>query len=171
MLVAFASRHGSTEEIAAEIGAVIRRSGFTVEVRAVDTVTSVRGFDAVVVGSAVYHGAWQPSAVDFATRHAAALQPVPVWIFSSGPLGPVEGDLLDQPDELGRLEALLVPEGHRVLAGRLDTTLLDFGERMSMLAAGRESGDHRDWDEIRTFGREIAFVLGGGRAARVHWTR
>ena len=87
VLVATASRHGSTGEVALAMGQALRARGLAADVCAVDEVVSVDDYRAVVLGSAVYHGRWIPAAVSFAEAHADALAGVPVWLFSSGPVG------------------------------------------------------------------------------------
>ncbi|HSG79811.1 MAG TPA: flavodoxin domain-containing protein [Acidimicrobiia bacterium] len=160
VLVAFASKHGSTEEIAATVGSALWDDGFRADVRNVDTVTGLNGYGAVVLGSAVYAGSWMETALRFVRRHAQAMAPLPVWLFSSGPLGPVTDEHRRQPRELDYLHDLLLPEGHEVFSGRLDMERLEFPERMIMRAVHQTSADHRDWHAVRSWGKEIGFVLG-----------
>jgi menaquinone-dependent protoporphyrinogen oxidase len=56
VLVAASSRHGATGEIAAEIGRVLTERGLDVRVASLDDVADLHGFDAFVLGSAVYVG-------------------------------------------------------------------------------------------------------------------
>src|SRR5215510_2394587 len=88
VLVAYASKHHSTAEIAEEIGKIIRYTdGLEVDVREVSTVTDLSPYGAVVLGSAVYMGQWQPAAAEFLKVHERELAQRPVWLFSSGPTG------------------------------------------------------------------------------------
>ena len=89
VLVAYASRMGSTQEIAAAIGDQLVSRGFGVEVVAAVDAASARGFDAVLLGSAVYRGQWDKHAVDYLRREATELGPtsdlaLPEWTFRSG---------------------------------------------------------------------------------------
>jgi menaquinone-dependent protoporphyrinogen oxidase len=61
----------------------------------VQDVGAIDGYDAVVLGSAVYLGNWMKPAKEFAVREAAALAAVPVWLFSSGPIGSPPEDPAD----------------------------------------------------------------------------
>ena len=54
VLVAYASRHHGTEEMAAEIAGALRTAGFAVDLRAASDVLTVEPYGAVIVGSAVY---------------------------------------------------------------------------------------------------------------------
>ena len=87
VLVASATRHGATAEIAEAIAATLKDRGLKVELRRVEEVADMSGYDAVVLGSAVYIGKWLEPARQFAVDHAAELAMRPTWLFSSGPLG------------------------------------------------------------------------------------
>jgi menaquinone-dependent protoporphyrinogen oxidase len=88
VLVTAASRHGATHEIAAAIVDGLRRRSVEADFRATEELASLDGYDAFVIGSAVYVGRWLDAAKDLVADHAAALAGAPVWLFSSGPLGP-----------------------------------------------------------------------------------
>src|SRR6266566_4086424 len=86
-LVAVATQHGATREIADMIGATIAARGIETDIREVEKVTAVDGYDGVVVGSAVYMGNWIKSARTFVEGNADELAARPTWMFSSGPIG------------------------------------------------------------------------------------
>ena len=85
VLVASASRHGATTEIADAIGDILRAQGLEVDVREMDAVDTVYPYDAYVLGSAVYIGSWLHSARDFIDEHWELLATRPTWLFSSAP--------------------------------------------------------------------------------------
>jgi menaquinone-dependent protoporphyrinogen oxidase len=119
ILVACASRHGSTAEIAAEIADVLRRDipGAAVDLRDAVQAGEVAGYDAAVIGSAVYMGRWLPAARDLVEGHREALSAMPVWLFSSGPIG----DPSVPVDELAAVMALgtaIGARGHRMFGER-----------------------------------------------------
>lgn len=167
-LVAVASRHGATREIAAALARDL--TGSAPEARLVATVVPVENrpdparFDAVVLGSAVYGGAWLPAAREFATVHAAALRARPLWLFSSGPIGPPPFPAAE-PYDAATLRDLLGPRGHRVLPGRLEPALLSFAERAVVTAMRAPAGDARDWAQVRSWAAEIAAALAAERPA------
>src|SRR3954452_10566893 len=94
VLVAYASEHGSTREIAERIARTLGDDGMNVELRDASDVEDLAGYDAVVVGSAVYMGRWRGSAKRLVKRHERELAERDPWLFSSGPVGepPAEGD-------------------------------------------------------------------------------
>ena len=113
VLVTFASRHGSTAEIAERIGSGLAGAGLAVEVRPVTRVRDVARYDAVVIGAAAHMFHWMKEATTFVRRHGLDLRRRPVWIFSSGPLGE------EKVDEEGTRRARgRAAEGVRRAAGR-----------------------------------------------------
>ena len=84
ILVTAASKHGATDEVADAIAKRIEASGITVDRLAPADVTSVEGYDAVIVGSAVYILQWMPEAHDFMERFKDDLPVGQVWAFSVG---------------------------------------------------------------------------------------
>jgi menaquinone-dependent protoporphyrinogen oxidase len=164
VLVSAASKHGATAGIAEEIGRTLREaleaSGeeAVVDVRPAGDVISVGGYDAVVLGSAVYAGHWLESARELARDYADALAERPVWLFSSGPIGDPPKPEEDPVDVAPILESTGA-RGHRVFAGKLDRRTLGFAERAIMLALRAPEGDFRDWEAIRAWAREIAAAL------------
>jgi menaquinone-dependent protoporphyrinogen oxidase len=153
VLVAFASRHGSTVEIAEAIGARLRAAGLGVDVLAADEVDTVYPYDAYVLGSAVYMGSWLREARAFVDEHFELLRSRPVWLFSSGPIG--ESDTFDATDLAADLQAV----DHRLFDGRLDHRRLRLGERALVRAMRVPDGDHRDWAAIDGWAADIARTL------------
>jgi menaquinone-dependent protoporphyrinogen oxidase len=160
VLVAYASKHGATEGIATFIADRLNELGKSASARSVDDVADLAGVDAVVLGSAVYLGSWMKEATAFAERHRDALSKLPVWLFSSGPLGDDVEDEEEQPKQLAELTETLSPKDHRVFFGALDRSKLGFGERMMVKAVKAPDGDFRDWDRIREWADRIAGALG-----------
>ena len=166
VLVTAASRHESTLEIAAAMAAgLIDRSVGAVVIPAENVIT-LDGFDAVVLGSAVYMGRWLGEARHLAQIHTSALCMMPVWLFSSGPVGPVDHAIPSgTPADVPVLMRLTRALGHRTFAGRLDLRRLQYAERAVVRTMHAPSGDSRDWAAIDRFAREIADELSGAPIA------
>jgi menaquinone-dependent protoporphyrinogen oxidase len=158
ILVTFASKYGSTRDIADVVGRVLTEHGVDVTVSPVEDVTSVHGVDAVVAGSAVYAGHWMKPAREFVERHATELKAKPVWLFSSGPIGDPPKPQED-PVDASSLVELTGARDHRVFAGKLDRHALSFGEKAIVMALRAPEGDFRDWDEIREWAAGIARAI------------
>ena len=176
VLVAYASKAGSTKGIAESIGQRLVARGVQVEVEDVNSIRDASGYDAYVVGSAVYMFHWMKEAKQFLARNRKAISGRPVWLFSSGPVGPsrtnAKGqDLLDVsvsgPKELDELQNMVNPCGHRVFFGVLDGSKLTgatgFMYRMARRSeSARDSmpeGDFRDWKQIEEWADGIAESL------------
>lgn len=166
VLVVVAGRHGSTVEIAQEIAGVLRTElpAAHVEVRDAAAPGDLADGDAVLVGSAVYLGRWLPAARHFIEGHRAQLLTVPVWLFSSGPVG-IPPRPRDDLADVTTLGASIAARGHQIFSGRLDPRELRWTERVLVGAAHTASGDFRDHDAIRSWAVGIAAQL---RAALDH---
>lgn len=158
VLVAVASKHGSTEEIARAVAEVLSERGLEATVRSPEEVDDVGGFDAVVLGSAVYAGRWMKEARELVERATEDLAARPLWLFSSGPIGDPPKPEEDPVDVAEIMEATEARD-HRVFAGRLERAKLGFAEKAVVMALRAPDGDFRDWDEIRGWAGVIAETL------------
>jgi menaquinone-dependent protoporphyrinogen oxidase len=163
VLVTAASRHGSTAEIAAAIGAELTSLGLDAVVLPPAKVQSGCQFDAAIIGSAVYAGHWEQQAVDLVSRLHEALTTVPVWLFSSGPVGRPQGKLAramgGDPAELAEMLSATHAAQHRMFAGKLDHRRLPGPQRFALLFFRGLDGDFRDWAAIGQWAKEIAADL------------
>jgi menaquinone-dependent protoporphyrinogen oxidase len=167
VLVTAASKHGATHEIADALARGIGSAGagLTAVSVPVERRPDPAGFDAVVLGSAVYAGRWREEARDWAGRHAATLRERPVWLFSSGPIGEPPFPP-DEPHDAPPLVQVTAARGHRVFPGRLDKALLTFPERAMVTAMRAPVGDFRDWAAVDAWAGEIATELVAAAVSR-----
>lgn len=171
VLVAHASRYGATREIAERIAEKLTQAGQEAEARPLKEVADLAGYQAFVIGSAVYFGKWLKDGTKFVRRHRASLATDrPVWLFSSGPLGTetIDAEGRDvragaEPKEIAEFRESIHPDDHRVFFGALDPSKLGLRDRLiKAMPAGRTllpEGDFRDWTEIDTWADEIAHEL------------
>jgi menaquinone-dependent protoporphyrinogen oxidase len=159
VLVAYASKHGATQGIAEAIAEQLRVRGISADAVPADADTDLGAAEAVVLGSAIYAGSWRDEAVEFARVNKDVLVAMPVWLFSSGPLGEQVEDEEEQPRQLEELGRDLQPNEHQIFFGALDRTKLGFGERMMVKAVKAPDGDFRDWEAIRAWADQIAAAL------------
>lgn len=170
VLVAYASKYGSTREIAERIAEQLRREELQAKVRPVQELDDLVDYDAFVVGSAVFAGHWMPEAMDFVRRNRALLAHGPVWLFSSGPIGTTakQHDTPADPKEIAELRRTLRPWDHRVFFGAWDPSRLDRGRlglAERLIAKVLPKGDFRDWQAIEAWATSIARVLQDQRTA------
>jgi menaquinone-dependent protoporphyrinogen oxidase len=163
ILVAYASRYGSTQEIAQRIAAAIRTHGWQVDVRSVDEISTLDSYEAVVLGSGVYDGSWTPEATDITRRHSKVLLQKPVWLFSVGTFGdrhPIIGSLMKkEPREIDEIEHAIHPRDYRVFAGVIELDRWPAWGKLVFRALGGHDGDNRDWADIEEWAGRIASEL------------
>jgi menaquinone-dependent protoporphyrinogen oxidase len=165
VLVTAATKYGATAEIAQAIAEVLGEHGLEATVLPPEQVEGVDGYDAVVVGSAVYAGHWLKPARELVERHAGDLASRPVWLFSSGPVGdPPKPE--EDPVDVGETLAATKAREHRVFAGKLVRKQLSFPERAIVAALHVPEGDFRDWTEVRQWAAGIASTLEAGSSAQ-----
>jgi menaquinone-dependent protoporphyrinogen oxidase len=163
VLVAAASKHGATREIADHIGAALTERGLDVEVRALRDIKDVLSYEAVVLGSAIYLGKWMKEAISFVDSHAGEFAERPTWLFGSGSIvgnPPVADDPnAIRPSLVEKLVSTTHAREHKLFAGKLDSSSLSFWERTPVrMARGRE-GDWRDWEAVDAWAASIADEL------------
>ena len=157
VLVAYGTKHGATREIAEAIADEIQRAGHTVDCTAADAVTGVDGYDAAVIGSAVYMKRWRSDARRLLKQ---ALPSPPLWIFSSGPCGEKPDPRWSEPRKIVAQAERLGAREHVVFGGRLPVEPANFMERAMVKGCPPEHRDLRDWDEIRAWAAQIGTELG-----------
>ena len=168
VLVAYASRFGSTRGIAECIAEKLRQEGTPAEACPVEAAGDLGGYDAFVVGSAVFAGHWMEEATEFVRRNRAVLAGRPVWLFSSGPVGAMASKHEPmEPKGIAQLKRAIGPRGHRVFFGAWDRRKLDLGGlRFAERVVAKRflpEGDWRDWPEIEAWATGIARALAASR--------
>jgi menaquinone-dependent protoporphyrinogen oxidase len=176
VLVAYASKAGSTKGIAEFIGEKLRARGITMDVKEVGSVDRAEEYDAFVVGSAVYMFHWIKEAKQFVLKNRAILASRPVWLFSSGPIGLQHTDskgrdlrdaTVSGPKEIEELKEAVRPRDHRVFFGALYGDRLSgamgltykFVRRSKAARISMPEGDYRDWEDIEVWVNGIAEAL------------
>jgi menaquinone-dependent protoporphyrinogen oxidase len=166
ILVAYASRTGSTAGVAEAIGKTLSENGVQVEVRPMEDVKDLAPYRAVVAGSAIQGRQWLPEAMQFVQAHQASLAQKPFAAFlvcmtltiSNGKYRAQVADWL-QP-----VRALVKPVSEGLFAGVLDISKVpSFSDRLkfrlSVVFGVWAEGDHRDWNAIRAWAESIRPLL------------
>lgn len=170
VLVTYGSKRGGTAGLAEMLGAALAAQDLHVDVRPATEAMGVEGYDAVIVGGALYMGRWHRDARRFIKRNAKVLQTLPVWLFSSGPLD--DSAARDELPPVAQVERVMIwigARGHRTFGGRL---LPDAKGFIASRMAREHSGDWRDPRLVRAWAGEIAEALHAGMAApRRTWPR
>lgn len=158
VLVAAPSQLARTREVCLEIGRVLAETGLEVEVRALQDVDAIDGYEAVVIGSAVENGRWQREARRFIERHGYVLRLRPVWLFSSDSLSEPPAQP-EEPDDATELAVLARARDHVVFVGRLAGRLPGVSERSTVRVIRTPTGISREWSQVDEWARRIAGEL------------
>lgn len=158
ILVAYASRTGSTIGVAEAIGKTLAESGAEVEVRPMKDVKDISPYRAVVAGSAINSGQWLPEAMQFMQTHRTALAQKPFAAFLVCMTMSMKNEQYRQgvADWMKPIRALVKPLSEGYFAGALDISkVLSLADRLkfrlSVTLGFWSEGDHRDWNAIRAW--------------------
>jgi menaquinone-dependent protoporphyrinogen oxidase len=157
ILVAYATRTGTTQEVAQAIGEVLAEKGAAVDVRNVREIDDPTTYQALVLGSGVRAGNLMPEAVEFVEANQRALEQMPAAYFV------VCATLQEDTEEnrqvvagyLDPLRELVEPVTEGLFAGAIERSKLSLPLRLMLKAMKAEDGDWRDWDAIRTWAAEV----------------
>lgn len=158
VVVAYATKHESTREVAEAIAARLREQGLRPELRPAREVEDVGGYDAVVLGGALYIGRWHRDARRFLARHRRALTSVPLAVFAMGPQTLTDDGVAESRAQLDRALRRfpeLEPAEIAIFGGVIDPRRLRFP--LNRVPAT----DARDWDAIRAWADRVARLAGG----------
>jgi len=159
VLVAYATTYSSTQEVAGAVAATLRQNGLTVDLRHMPDVLSLEGYDAVVLGTAIYMFRLHKDARRFLARHSHALTMQRVAVFALGPFhdDPKEWDAARSHLDKGLAKfPWLVPIDKRVFGGRFDPAKLRFPYTLMPALRRMPASDIRDWNAIRTWASDLA---------------
>ena len=153
IVVAYATKHGSTLEVAEAIAASLRDEGHDVDVVAAADVRKLDDYSAVVLGGALYVGRWHHDAIGFLKRHRRSLAARPLAVFAMGPAPATEEALAESRGQLDRALARvpeLEPAAVAIFGGVVDPSKLRFPFKHM------PASDARDWDAIRAWAAAVA---------------
>ena len=156
ILVAYATRYGSTREVAEAIAEILSEPGLRVEIQPAREVRTLDGYDAVVLGAALYMGHWHKDARRFLKRHRTALASLPIAIFALGPLSNNEQEWQGARAQLDRALVAtpwLVPVAVELFGGVINPAKLRFPFNHM------PAGDVRDWTAIRAWASKLTLLL------------
>lgn len=157
ILIAHATKAGSTGEVAEAIAEELRSGGAEVDVRPANDVKKVSAYTAVIVGSAIRMGKLLSDATKFVKKHEKTLNELPVAYFV------VCMTMKDDTEEnrrtvesyLDPMREVVEPVDMGLFAGAINYSKLSFPARTISKAMKVSEGDFRDWDAIRDWTRQV----------------
>ena len=163
ILVTYATRYGSTQEVAGKIADTLRESGLTVNIQPVKQVQTLDGYRAVVIGAPLYMFNWLKKARDFLSRHRADLKEMPVAVFALGPTEDKEKDWTETRAQLDKVLAKfpwLKPVTVKLFGGKFDPAQLTFPYNLIPALKQMPVSDIRDWEGIQAWANSLPARLG-----------
>jgi len=167
ILVTYASRTGTTAGVAEKIGEVLRGLGETAEVMAMNDVTDLEGYDAVIAGSAIQSSQWLPEAMEFMRSHRETLSGRPFASFSLCMTLAMKKGEHYRPviaEWIAPVRSLVMPVSEGIFAGALDIKKIPKASdrlkfKLSVLFGVWHEGDFRNWQEIENWAAALPDLL------------
>ena len=158
ILVAYATRYGSTQEVAEAVAATLRERGIAVDIGPMREVRGLEGYRAVVLGAPLYMFRWHKDALHFLASHRAALTARPVAIFALGPFHADEKEFQAVGEQLEKELAKfpwLTPTAITIFGGKFDPQKLTFPYNLIPALKNMPASDARDWTVIRGWANDL----------------
>ena len=167
ILVTYATCTGSTPGVAEAIGKTLVEQGLTVEVLPMQAVKDLSAYQAVVAGSAIQNKQWLPEALQFIRTNHAELSGKPFAAFLVCMTLAMRNGESYRPfvsEFLAPVRALVKPLSEGLFAGALEIGKVPglrdrLMFRLSVLFGVWKEGDHRDWNAIHNWAKDLALQL------------
>jgi len=162
VLVGYATRYGSTLEVAEAIAATLRERGLEVAIEHLQKVQNLDQYRAVVLGAPLYMLHWHKDALYFLARYRTTLMQRPVAIFALGPLHADEKEYQASRKQLDRELAKfpwLTPAATALFGGKFDAQKLTFPHNLVPALKKMPASDVRDWAAIRAWASDLSVKL------------
>ena len=167
ILVTYASRAGSTAEIAEVIGNTLREGGAQVDVLPMKAVKDLSSYQAVVAGSAIRKSKWLPEAIQFIRAHQAILRHKSFAMFTvciTLAISNSDQSRSAVSEWISPVRAMVRPLSEGLFAGMLDFGKLPFTWETILLCTSVTlgifpRGDHRDWNAIHAWAESLRPML------------
>lgn len=162
-LIAYASKHGSTREIAERIRSLLKEKGVIFNIASIENVKKISEYSDVILGSALYIGRWDKRMVKFVKKNQEQLHGKRVWFFSSGPTEinelPEDMNAKHMSSSIKKIINFISPVDMACFPGCIDIEKLSIFEKWIVNKVDAPIGDYRDWTCIETWADNISKEL------------
>lgn len=159
VLVTFATKYGSTEEVAHAVAVELEKHGETVALLPMQAIQSLNQYGAIVLGIPLYMGHFPAIARQFLRTHRQVLTQRPVALFVLGPIHPVEEEFAasrHQAEKQLKKYPWFKPVVKVVFGGRYDPAKLGFPFNLVPALRGMPANEARDWETINEWADGLA---------------
>jgi len=162
VLIAYATRAGSTASVAERVAEVLNQKGFVAQAMAIKEVRDTAPYDAVVLGSSIRAGKLMPEVFRFLDKNKTALEakPFAAFIVCLTMKDSDEKNRATANSYLGPLRLLVKPASEGLFAGAYDPQKLGFIERQIMKMIKAPPGDFRKWDQVEAWATGLVPLFG-----------
>lgn len=158
ILVTYATRAGSTAEVAEFISNQLTQQGFSVDLLPVKQAKDLNGYQAVVIGSPIRMGKWVGEANDFLQTNSALLSTLPTATFTVC-MPQVEDHQQAFNDYLAQIKTNHAPTEAAFFLGKMELGKLSFLDRFISKALKAVDEDRRDWEKIGAWAKALPVTL------------
>jgi menaquinone-dependent protoporphyrinogen oxidase len=163
VLIAYATKYGSTVEVAEAIAKTFAEAGVAADLRDVGSVHDLGDYAAVVFGAPLYNSRMLRAGRRFLAKNRRALADMPVAVFALGPLGAEEKDTAVPQRQFDRAlarQSEMSPLSTALFAGVIDQSKLRFPDKYAPpLKRFFPLTDARDWHAIEVWAVGLLDVL------------
>ena len=157
ILVTYASKAGSTAEIAAKIGEHLSSRGFQVDVINVKSKPDPKEYQAVILGSCIRMGGWLQEMLDYIKANQVALNTTQAALFTVHMLntGDDETSKAARSAYMDKVRVLMPGSEEVYFLGAMDFSKISLMDRFISKMVKAEESDQRDWDKIKSWSETV----------------
>jgi menaquinone-dependent protoporphyrinogen oxidase len=162
VLVAYATKYGSTREVAEAVATALKEDGLDAVCRSAAEVKDLGEYSAAVLGVALYFFRWRREAHRFMSRNRSALAGLPVAVFGVGPIEDTPEQFEGSREHLDKglsKHPWFSPVSVAVFGGKVDPPHLRFPDNNPAFKQMPPT-DIRDFDAIRSWAHGLVDVFG-----------
>ncbi len=167
VLIAFATRYGSTKEVAEKIGQLLIQNGFDVDILPCKKVEKIESYQFIVIGAPFYIGRMLKEANNFLLKNQDILSRKPAVFFALGPIGGTEKELTETQNQLeNELQQFpwFRPISTAMFGGKYEPDKLNFLDKLltkppASPLQNLAANDARNWDDINNWAEKLSSTL------------
>ncbi|MBW6473508.1 MAG: flavodoxin domain-containing protein [Anaerolineaceae bacterium] len=176
VLIVYATRYGSTKEVAEKIGQIFIQSGIDVDVLACKKVDTLEQYQLIVIGAPYYIGSMLKEAKKFLIKNQNILSRKQVAFFALGPIGSTEKELTETQNQLDhelKQFPWFNPISTVMFGGKYEPDKLHFLDKFLTVPPASPlhnlaANDARNWDEIKAWAENLSSSLQTADNPSVH---